>query len=207
VFGGVIAAEEDLGGLYGPPLPAVQRKELDHVDRHCREFIARSTLVLVATANRRGRCDVSPRGGSPGFVSVLDERRLLLPDAPGNRRIDSLRNILQTGQAGLLFVIPGLEETLRVNGQAVLVRDQALLSGLELGGKTPRVALGIGVQEVFLHCAKAFKRGAVWSPDRWPSTEGLATSAQILRDHIALAEVTTERVQSFLDEDYLHNLY
>jgi PPOX class probable FMN-dependent enzyme len=160
----------------------------------------------VATADASGRCDVSPKGGPPGFVEVLDEKRLAVPDAPGNRLIDSLRNIVENGRAGLLFLIPSMEETLRVNGRACLTRDPVVLDRLAGESRPPKVAIGLEVEEVFLHCAKAFKRSGLWRPDDWPSSEGLARPAQIWRDHMALSELTTEQVQEFVDEDYESNL-
>jgi uncharacterized protein len=206
-FGDVIATPDGLAELYGPPSAAVSRKAIDHLDRHCRDFVARSPFVLVATADRDGRCDVSPRGGPPGFVAVLDEHRVLLADAPGNRRIDSFRNVVENGHAGLLFLIPGMGETLRVNGRAVVVRDEALLSEHTLGGTTPKAALGVEVDEAFIHCAKALKRSGLWQPEEWPVREGLASAAEILKEHMAMPDLTTERVQRFLDEDYERNLY
>jgi PPOX class probable FMN-dependent enzyme len=201
----VIASRDELAELYGPPIEAVVQKAIDHLDVHCREFIARSPFVLLATSDGSGRCDVSPKGGPPGFVGVLDEHRLLIPDAPGNKRIDSLRNVVENPHIGLLFLIPGLEETLRVNGSVTLVRDAELLAARELGGKPAKIGLGVEVEEAFLHCAKAFKRSALWRPDDWPDRAGLASAAQIWRDHMAL-DLTTEDVQDFVDEDYENNL-
>jgi PPOX class probable FMN-dependent enzyme len=206
-FQDVISTRDELAGLYGPPIEAVVQKSIDHIDVHCREFIARSPFVLVATSDRSGRCDVSPKGGPPGFVGVLDEHRLLIPDAPGNKRIDSLRNVFENPHVGLLFLIPGLEETLRVNGSVALVRDAELLATNELGGKPAKVGLGVEVEEAFLHCAKAFKRSSLWQPDGWPSLDGLARPAQIWKDHMALPDLTTEGVQEILDDDYVNNLY
>jgi PPOX class probable FMN-dependent enzyme len=206
-FQDVISTRDELDELYGPPIEAVVQKAIDHLDVHCREFIARSPFVLLATADARGRCDVSPKGGPPGFVAVLDEHRLLIPDAPGNKRIDSLRNLFENPHIGLLFLIPGLEETLRVNGQVALVRDEQLLAGADLGGKPARVGLGVQVEEAFLHCAKAFKRSALWRPEEWAGYEGLARPAEIWKDHMALPELTTEGVQEILDDDYVNNLY
>jgi uncharacterized protein len=206
-FDDVFSAPAELATLYGSPSEAVEQKAIDHLDRHCRDFIARSPFVLIATADRLGRCDVSPKGGDPGFVAVLDEHRLLLPDAPGNRRIDSWRNVVENGHVGMLFLIPGLEETLRVNGRAALVRDEALLAAHEIGGKPAKVGLGVVVEEAFLHCAKAFKRSGLWRPGEWPSTDGLARPAEIWKDHMALPDLTTEDVQELLDDDYVHNLY
>jgi PPOX class probable FMN-dependent enzyme len=203
----VIASRDELAELYGPPIEAVVQKAIDHLDVHCREFIARSPFVLLATSDSSGRCDVSPKGGPPGFVGVLDEHRLLIPDAPGNKRIDSLRNVVENPHIGLLFLIPGLEETLRVNGSVTLVRDSELLAARELGGKPAKIGLGVEVEEAFLHCAKAFKRSGLWQPEEWPSLDGLARPAEIWRDHMALPGLTTEGVQELLDDDYVNNLY
>jgi PPOX class probable FMN-dependent enzyme len=204
-FADVLASADEVAALYGSPVEAVVSKIIDHLDGHCRDFIARSPFVLVATADERGTCDVSPKGGPAGFVSVLDEKRLAIPDAPGNRLVYSLRNVAAGGRAGLLFVIPGMEETLRVNGQAWLTRDPAVLEPLAAGAKPPKVAIGVEVEEAFLHCAKAFKRSALWRPDEWPDAAGLAAAAQIWRDHMAL-DMTTKEVQEFVDDDYANNL-
>jgi PPOX class probable FMN-dependent enzyme len=204
-FADVLASADEVAALYGSPVEAVVSKIIDHLDGHCRDFIARSPFVLVATADERGNCDVSPKGGPAGFVSVLDEKRLAIPDAPGNRLVYSLRNVAAGGRAGLLFVIPGMEETLRVNGRAWLTRDPAVLEPLAAGAKPPKVAIGVEVEEAFLHCAKAFKRSALWRPDEWPDAAGLAAAAQIWRDHMAL-DMTTKEVQEFVDDDYANNL-
>ena len=204
-FADVIGSPEEVAALYGPPVDAVVSKIVDHLDGHCRDFIARSPFVLVATADEGGNCDVSPKGGAPGFVAVLDENRLAIPDAPGNRLVYSLRNVIASGRAGLLFVIPGMEETLRVNGRACLTRDPAVLELLGREDKAPKVAVGVEVEEAFLHCAKAFKRSALWRPDEWPDRAGLASAAQIWRDHMAL-DMTTQDVQDFVDDDYTNNL-
>jgi uncharacterized protein len=204
-FADVIGSPEEVAALYGPPVDAVVSKIVDHLDGHCRDFIARSPFVLVATADEGGNCDVSPKGGGPGFVAVLDENRLAIPDAPGNRLVYSLRNVIASGRAGLLFLIPGMEETLRVNGRACLTRDPAVLELLGREDKAPKVAVGVQVEEAFLHCAKAFKRSALWRPDEWPDRAGLASAAQIWRDHMAL-DMSTQDVQDFVDDDYTNNL-
>jgi len=204
-FTEVVASGDELASLYGPPVEAVTSKVIDRLDGHCRDFIARSPFVLVATADESGNCDVSPKGGAPGFVHVLDERRLAIPDAPGNKLVFSLRNVVRTGRAGLLFLIPGLEETLRVNGRACVSRDPELLDRLAAERKPPKLAIGVEVGEAFLHCAKAFKRSALWRQDDWPELDGLASPAQIWRDHMAL-DLTTRDVQEFVDDDYANNL-
>ena len=205
-FDDVIGSAEELAALYGPPLESVVSKVIDRLDSHCRDFIARSPFVLVATADAEGSCDVSPKGGDPGFVQVLDERRLAIPDAPGNKLVFSLQNIEATGRAGLLFLIPGLEETLRLNGRACLTRDPALLESLAHDGKLPGVAIGVEIEEAFLHCAKAFKRSHLWQPDEWPAIDGLARPAQIWKDHMALQE-SADEVERWVDEDYRTRMY
>ena len=205
-FRGLITSADEVMALYGPPEPIVVSKVIDHLDGHCRDFIARAPFVLVATADGAGRCDASPKGGPAGFVEVLDESRLAIPDAPGNRLIDSLRNIIETGRAGLLFLIPGIEVTLRVNGRASLTRDPDVLERFARETKAPKVAIGLEVEEAYLHCAKAFKRSSLWQPQGWPSTDGLAPPAQIWKDHMALPDVTLGQVQDLIDDDLANNL-
>ena len=205
-FRNVIASADELTTLYGPASDAVVNKVIDRIDRHCRDFIGLAPFVLVATADENGRCDVSPKGGDPGFVAVLDEHRIAVPDAPGNKLVYSLQNIEATGRAGLVFLIPGMEETLRVNGRACLTRDPGLLETLAHDGKVPRVAIGMEVEEAFLHCAKAFKRSRLWQPDAWPIRDGLARPAQIWKDHMALQE-SADDVERWVDEDYRTRMY
>ena len=144
-----ITAFDELREHIGEPRQAVLDKQLDHLDRHCRDFIARSPIALLATADGDGRCDCSPRGGPPGFARVLDERRLVIPDYTGNRRQDSHVNLLENPHVGLLFLLPGMGESLRVNGRGSLTRDPELLEGLPTGGtKPPRLALHVVVDEL-----------------------------------------------------------
>ena len=205
-FNDLVGSADELASVYGAPSEVVVSKVIDRLDRHCRDFISRAPFVLVATSAADGRCDVSPKGGPPGFVAILDEKRLAVPDAPGNRLIDSLRNIVDAGRAGLLFLIPGLEETLRVNGRAFATRDPGVLELFTGESRQPKLAIGIEVEEVFLHCAKALKRSGLWNPPAWPDRSGLASAAEIWRDHMALADLTTERVQELVDDDYSNNL-
>lgn len=179
---GTVISEEELRRRYAPPLPLIERKQLTRIDHHCRRFIARSPLVLIATSGLDGSCDVSPRGDAPGFVRVLDDRRLAIPDRKGNNRIDSLRNVVANAHAGLLFVVPGVDDTLRVNGQAAVVVDDALLASMEVAGRRPASALVVEVAEAFLHCGRAFKRGQVWDPGRFAARGELPTLAQMLAD-------------------------
>jgi PPOX class probable FMN-dependent enzyme len=204
-FSDVVTSAEDVAALYGLPMEAVLSKVIGQLDPHCRDFIGLAPFVLIGTSDERGNCDVSPKGGAPGFVQVLDDQRLAIPDAPGNKLVYSLKNIVASGRVGLLFLIPGVEETLRVNGRACLTRDPDVLAGFAGEGKPPKLAIGVEVDEAFLHCAKAFKRSALWRPDEWPETDGLARAAQIWRDHMTL-DMTTEDVQEFVEDDYANNL-
>lgn len=169
-FGQTISDQATLRELYGEPSAVVQAKAVDRLDPTTIGFIARSPFVLVGTHAADGTADVSPRGGHPGFVKVLDEQRLLLPDLNGNRRIDTLRNIVDQPQVGLLFLVPGNGETVRVNGRAVVTVDEALLSSFDDEFRRPQSAIGVEVDEVFLHCAKSIRRSGLWNADEWDRT-------------------------------------
>ena len=202
-FDDVVVDLDELIAICGEPAPAITSKIIDHLDPHCRDFISRSPFFLLSTADAAGRCDVSPRGGPPGFVEALDEHRLLFANAKGNQLIDSMRNICQTGRAGLLFLIPGVSETLRINGRACLTRDPEVLSRhVVQEGRPPAIAVGVEVEEAFLHCAKAFIRSSLWQPETWPTVDSMARPAQIWKDHMALPDVTLEAVESLIDESY-----
>ena len=203
-----IDAFDHLREHIGEPTQRVLDKQLDHLDPHCRDFIARSPIALLATANADGRCDCSPRGGPPGFARVLDERTLAIPDYTGNRRQDSHTNVLENPHAGLLFLIPGMGETLRVNGSARLTTDPGLLESLATGGtRPPRTALVVDVEEAYLHCAKAFLRGGVWNPETWTPSDELPSAAEIYRDHRDTPGLTVAQVQSELEESIRERMW
>jgi hypothetical protein len=201
-FGHLVTSEDELREVVpAPPEGApTLRKQIDHLDEHCRDFIARAPFFRLATSSAAGDCDASPRGGPPGFVRVLDERRLLVPEYPGNRRADSHRNLLENPRAAMLFTIPGLRETLRVAGRACITRDEGLLAGLGVNGRAPKLGIGLEVEEAFIHCAKAFIRSGLWQPETWP--EELPSASAILRDHVDIPEVSTEDVAARLRESY-----
>lgn len=162
----LIQTLETLRSLYPEPRERALRKQLDHLDTHCRRFIETSPFLILSTSDQTGLQDASPRGGSPGFVFIRDDRTLLIPDSPGNNRLDSLQNIVQTGRAGLLFLIPGVDETLRVNGSASLNNDdEDLAACLQDGRREPRCVIRITVEEAYLHCPKALMRSRLWDPD------------------------------------------
>ena len=178
---GTIRDEAQLRAVLGMPTDLVRAKVRDRLDHLTRQFVERSPFLLLATSAEDGSCDVSPRGDPPGFVRILDERTLLLPERPGNRLADSLRNVLSNDRVGLLFVIPGVGDTLRVNGRATLVTDEELLAPSAVEGKVPRVGFLIEVDEVFTHCSKAFLRSALWDPSHYVERSELPSSGEIHR--------------------------
>ena len=206
-FADVVATEAGLREIMGEPGTVAVGKQLDRLDRHCRDFVALSPFVLVGTFDSSGRCDVSPRGDAPGFVAVLDDKTLAIPERPGNRRVDSLLNILETGSAGLLFVVPGFEETLRVNGRARVVRDADVLERMMARGKRPPVAIGVEIEECFLHCAKAFKRSELWRADGWPERSAMPSLGRMLRDQGAAPGASVEELEGRIEESYARQLY
>ena len=177
---------DDLRQLYGAPMERAVRKEIPALDVHCTRFIALSPFVVVSTTDLAHNLDASPRGGAPGFVQVADAHTLLLPDAPGNNRLDSLQNILATGQVGLLFLIPGVDETLRVNGRAVLSTDAADIAACTDAKRAPRLVVRVTVQAAYLHCAKAFMRSRLWDPAARVPRSVLPTAGQMIGDQTGL---------------------
>lgn len=179
-----VRSEAELRRRYDPPLPLIVRKTLDHLDRYCVEFIARSPFVCLGTTSADGSCDVSPRGDPPGFVRVLDAKTLLVPDRKGNNRLDTMGNLLDQAGIGLLFLIPGIEETLRVNGRAEIVDEAALLEPMAVAGKAPKTAMRVDVEEAFIHCGRALKRSRLWDPSLHAERGEVPTIGQWLRDQV-----------------------
>jgi len=199
-----ITTEAELRALYAAPAERALRKDLDHLDRHCRRFIAHSPFVVLATADADCRQDATPRGGDPGFVHVADDHTLLLPDRPGNNRLDSLANLTQRPEVGLLFMVPGVDETLRVNGTAELRDDPDLTGRFAASGRLPRIVIQITVRQAYLHCAKALMRSRLWDPDARIERTDLPTMGQMLRDQIGSgrAETQAEMVERYRDQLY-----
>ncbi|WP_071394052.1 pyridoxamine 5'-phosphate oxidase family protein [Bacillus tuaregi] len=202
-----IESEEELRAIIGYPSELVKRKVITYVDNHCKEFISRSPFVVVSTSDERGLCDVSPRGDMPGFVLVLDEKHIVIPERPGNKRSDTLRNILANPYAGLLFLIPGLGETLRVNGKASLVKDDQLLERMAVKGKKPLLGICVEVEECFIHCAKSIIRSGLWKPEAWIDKTSLPNASKILAEHVKLPGMNEEQIKNSLDDDYKTELY
>ncbi|TDC88846.1 pyridoxamine 5'-phosphate oxidase family protein [Actinomadura sp. 7K507] len=203
----VVASEAELREVVKEPGQFVIDKDIGRIDEHARTLIAHSPLVLLATSDPDGTCDVSPRGDPAGSVLVLDDHTLVIADRPGNRRTDSFRNILRNPRAGLLFLVPGMAETLRVNGRATLVSDAPFFDDLEVRGKRPHLALVIQVEELYMHCSKAFLRSSLWKPETWPDRKSLPTLGQIAKDQIGIKEVSADVIDADLDRDAVHNQY
>lgn len=185
-----IESEEQLRALYGYPKGRARDKLLHELEQHSIHFIERSPFMLVSTHGASGRADCSPRGGPPGFVKVISPGRLLIPDSKGNNRLDSLVNILETGHIGCLFLIPGVDETLRINGVARISTDASYLSRFAGERNPPKTCIELEVQEVFLHCAKALMRSELWSPESRVDRSSLPTMGQMLNDQLAITEAT-----------------
>ena len=170
--------------LYGPARERALKKEIPSLDAHAEQFIGLSPFVVLASSDADGHMDASPRGGDAGFVKVLDAQTLLIPDAPGNNRLDTLENIIATGRLGLLFMVPGFDETLRVNGRAVLSTDSADLALCADARRTPALVIRLTVESVYLHCAKAFMRSQLWDATRQVDRAQMPSMAEMLRDQI-----------------------
>ena len=170
--------------LYGPAHQRSVNKELTQLDAHCLRFIALSPFVVIASSGIDGAQDASPRGGAPGFVRALGSSSLLIPDSPGNNRLDTLENILQTGHIGLLFLVPGVDESLRVNGRAALSTNEADVERCAEPKRRPKLVIKVTVEAAYLHCAKALMRSALWDPARHISRASLPTMGEMLKDHI-----------------------
>jgi PPOX class probable FMN-dependent enzyme len=201
-FSHVITSEQELRAIVGTPGARSVLKQRKVLDEHCQAFIAHSPFVLMATANADGRCDVSPKGDAPGFVLVMDDRRLVVPERPGNRRIDSMQNLLTNPHVGLLFIVPGREETLRVNGRASITRDPTLLGQCVASGKTPLLAIGVEVEEAFLHCAKSFRRAQLWAKEHWPALDALPSYACMMFDQIKPDGLTVQDYERDIHASY-----
>jgi uncharacterized protein len=209
-FKDVLTSLEELREIKGQPSAGVIAKEIPLLDEHCRMWIGMSPFVLVGSSDMSGRCDVSPRGGPPGFVRVLDEHRVAFADLPGNRRVDTMHNLVQNPNIGLLFLIPGIDETLRVNGRAWPTRDPDILDLVTLMDRRPPLAVGVEVKEVFVHCAKAFRRGQLWQPTKWPDHSTLPSAGCILKAHAGRTidvPQSVEEIDEGLERNYREALY
>ena len=202
----VITDKTSLGDLYGQPSERAMLKQLDYIDSHCAAFIKLSPFLIIGTMGKDGLGDVSPRGDAPGFVMVKDERTLLLPDRLGNNRTDTLSNIIENKGVGLLFLVPGMNETLRINGFAKITIDAAVLEKLAAQGKPPRSALQVDVREVYLQCAKALIRSKLWHDDYKIERKSFPSLGQIIADQIGRSE-DGDAADRSIQEGYRDKLY
>jgi PPOX class probable FMN-dependent enzyme len=205
-FQNIVTSESELRAVIGHPNERVIKKEIAHLDRHSKAFIERSPFLLIASGDANGTLDVSPKGDPAGFVRVLDDTTLAIPDRLGNRRADTLLNILRNAYVGLLFLVPGKQETLRVNGRAVIVRDESVRLPMAVNGKLPDFAIVVSVEQVFMHCAKCVIRSHLWEPGKWPEQRDLASLAQALVDQAGLSE-SVEEVHAMIENDKVTRLY
>lgn len=181
-----LRSEEEIRELVGVPHEHIVKKAIPIIDEHCRLFISKSPLLFLSTSNADGKCDVSPRGDEPGSVKVLNENQLVIAERPGNRRADSITNILSNPHVGLVFLIPGLEEVLRINGRAYMIKNKEILSTMGVKGKEPVIGIGVEVEECFIHCPRALKASNIWNPEQWESIEDIPPLKQIFLDHLKI---------------------
>lgn len=202
----VLRTEAELRELVREPLKMAAEKVIDHIDEESRRFIEASPLFLLATAADDGTCDVSPRGDPPGSVLVLDDHTLVFGDRKGNRRVDSMVNILQRPRVGLLFVVPGMRETLRVNGKAQIVTEAPYLPELAVRDVVPQLAIEVRVEELFLHCGKAFARSELWDPATWPKKGTVPSAGRMARSQLGI-KTPAQEIDAALKEDEKLNSY
>lgn len=191
--------------IYGAPSERAVKKQLSRLDRHCRAFIARSPFLVIASSDPSGRCDASPKGDAPGFVRVVDDETLLIPDRLGNNRVDTLGNLLVRPGVGLIFFVPGVNETLRVNGRACVTADPALLDPLAVNGKVPRSGILVAAEEVYFHCGKALIRSDLWNPEKQIPRGDFPSLGRIIAEQIG--GVSVEESERYTADGYKNRLY
>jgi PPOX class probable FMN-dependent enzyme len=201
-----IQSREELRAIYQQPGGAAARKELRFLDTHCKNFITKSPFLLIGSQDAAGNADVTPKGDRPGFVAVLDDVTIAIPDRPGNNRLDTFENLIVNPAIGLIFLIPGMDETLRVNGEARITLDEGLRQRFVVDGKPPISVAVVKVRGAFMHCAKAFMRSRLWQPESWPARTEMPTLGTILRDQLALSESAGE-LDAWLDDAYAKSMW
>lgn len=202
----VIDSHDALRALMGDAAERTKAKVIDHIDQHARTLIEHSPFLLLATSGPDGTCDVSPRGDPAGSVLVLDDKTLVVADRPGNKLADSFTNMIDNPHAGLLFLVPGMNETLRINGRVTLTSDGPFFDELIVKGKRPQLAIVVHVEELYLHCAKAFLRSSLWKPETWPERSSLPSAGRMFRDQMKL-DVSAEALEETLTKSALTTQY
>ncbi|MEM6438848.1 MAG: pyridoxamine 5'-phosphate oxidase family protein [Pseudomonadota bacterium] len=202
----MITDEAALRAIYGPPMQRAVDKQLDRIDDHVRAFIAASPFLTLATSDGE-RLDVSPKGDAPGFVRCDGDRAILIPDWPGNNRLDGLTNLLSHPRAAAIFLIPGVKDTLRINGPAAIHDEETIRARFETRGRLPLTVIRIETEEVFLHCSKAFLRSRLWQPESWPPERPIPSTAEMLDAHIGYAPAGPKPTDDELEARYAKTLY
>src|SRR3984885_1292183 len=202
-----IDSESQLRGLYQEPMELALLKQLDWRHDPCRNFIAHSPFVVIGSPRPGRGTDVSPRADAPGFARVLDDNTIAIPDRPGNNRLDTLSNIVADAEVGLLFFIPGIDETLRINGTPKLSRDPELLAAAAISGREPRLIILITVRETFLHCGKALKRSRLWHDDYRIDKKSFPSLGRMIVEQTGPKDLTVEQAESYVAEGYVNGLY
>lgn len=206
----LVSDEQDLRRSFAPTHDIAIKKCMAQIDTHARAFIERSPFVCIGTQSQTGSADVSPRGDPCGFVKILDEKTLLIPDRPGNNRLDTLTNLLTNPKVGLLFLIPGFDDTMRINGHAQLTRDPDLLWLMTVNDRVPGLAIVVHVEEVFIHCAKALRRSKLWDPDQRQDRGDVPSLMKIILDQTSGAPSDPEeqkKLDEGLEEEYRKTMY
>jgi PPOX class probable FMN-dependent enzyme len=202
-----ISSAAQLRELFGEPLPRVVAKEMPELDEQTRAFIAVAPFLVMATTGEDGSCDAGPKGGPPGFVEVLSDSRLLIPEFPGNRRFDGVQNLVERPGIGLLFVVPGISETLRVNGTGRLTRDPDLLEQCAVDGRKPWFVTDVEIRQVFSHCGKAFLRSELWKAETWPDPDAVRSPSKSIAGAAAEKRRRESQVRSEVEAGYRPGLY
>ena len=195
-----------LKDIVGEPKPEIANKEMPALDKHTRHFLSLCPFLCISTADAEGNQDISPRGDPAGFVRVLDDKTVLIPDRKGNRRVDTMRNILENPNVGLLLFLPGVEEVLRINGKATITEDPALLADSAVNGSVPMLGIVVEIDDVFFHCAKAVIRSKLWDSETPIARSEFPTYGEIVRDQRA-PDQDAEAINTQLQEDYKTRLY
>ena len=205
-FKDVIQTVDEFRAIMGEPGPRVLAKSTYHIDAHSKAFIEKSPFLLMSSIGADGQATVSPKGDPNGFVQVLDDHTLLIPERPGNKRAETFQNVLENPNVGLIFMVPGKGETLRISGKASIVRDEELRQRFEVNGRVPLFVIGIDVGEVYFHCAKAITRSKLWKTEAWPDISGLASLGQIMVDNGKLSD-SKEEMEKIVANDSRDRLY
>jgi PPOX class probable FMN-dependent enzyme len=206
-FASRIAELPELRTIVGAPNPGSIGKEMSSLDEICRQFLSMSPILFISTVGPDGKADVSPRGDLPGFVKVLDERTVAIPDRPGNRRIDTMSNILGTpgNSVGLIFLVPGVDEVMRASGRATISSDPTLLAQMAVCGKLPKLAVVVALDEVFFHCGKALKRAGLWDPTRQIDRRNFPSYTEI--NHKRRPHEQLEKIERLIADNHKNELY